>query len=204
MKTAPNASRAKEPDMKESACVEPFKQRLSRQGIGLLRDRTTTLQINVGLLCNQVCRHCHLDAGPFRTENMGAETAEAVIDYARRAGFEAIDITGGAPELNPHMERLVTQLSATTSKIILRSNLSVLNDGKRDRLMALLVSHKVALVASLPAVNASQTDSQRGGGVFQKSIDALRKLNALGYGQNGTGLELNLVSNPTGAFLSPD
>ena len=184
--------------------IEPFIQTLSKHGLELNRGPTNTLQINVGLLCNQVCKHCHLDAGPSRKENMDTETAEEIITYAGRGHFETIDITGGAPELNPNLRLLIERLSSHASRIMLRSNLSALNDGNRDDLMDLLCVHNVVVVASFPSLNAAQTESQRGEGVFQASIDALKKLNAMGYGRDGSGLELNLVSNPTGAFLPPD
>ena len=181
--------------------LEPFRQTLFRHGLNLERGKTTTLQINVGLLCNQVCCHCHLNAGPNRKENMDSETAEAVIAYARRNDFEAIDITGGAPELNPHIINLIEKLSQLSPRLLFRSNLSALHDGKRDDLVDLLQAKRVVIVASFPSVNQAQADSQRGDGIFGKSIETLRKLNTLGYGQQETGLELNLVCNPTGAFL---
>jgi len=181
--------------------LDPFRQTLARQALQLERGRTTTLQINVGLLCNQSCRHCHLGAGPDRQENMSTETAEEVIAYAERSGFDIIDITGGAPELNPNIRTLIKQLYSLAPRLMIRSNLSVLNDRERDELTGLLKDRRVVIVASFPSYNEAQSDSQRGKGVFQASIDALRKLNAMGYGQSGTGLELDLVSNPTGAFL---
>ncbi len=188
----------------EPGGVAPFSLTLSRHGLNLDREITRTLQVNLGLLCNQTCKHCHLNAGPDRNENMDLEIIQEVISYAHRSGFEIIDITGGAPELNPHIETLIEGVSDFVSRIMLRSNLSVLNDGKRDHLMKFLSEKRVVIVASFPSLNEIQTDSQRGGGIFQISIDALKKLNSLGYGHEGTGLELNLVSNPTGAFLPPD
>lgn len=187
----------------ESTGVAPFSLILSRNSLKLNRDKTHTLQVNVGFLCNQVCRHCHLDAGPGRKENMGAGIVNEVISYARRSQFETIDITGGAPELNPNIGKLIEEMTSLAPRIMLRSNLSALNDGKRDHLIELLKSLRVVIVASFPSLNELQTDSQRGDKSFQISIDALKKLNALGYGHNGSGLELNLVSNPTGAFLPP-
>ena len=181
--------------------LEPFRQTLARQALKLERGKTTMLQINVGLRCNQSCRHCHLCAGPHRPENMSAATAEEVIAYAERSRFEVVDITGGAPELNPNIETLVKRLSSLAPRVMVRSNLSVLNDQERDRLTRLLKERRVVIVASFPSYSEAQADSQRGKGVFQVSIDALRKLNAMGYGQSGTGLELDLVANPTGAFL---
>jgi radical SAM/Cys-rich protein len=132
---------------------------------------------------------------------MNRETADAVIAYAGKSGFEAIDITGGAPELNPNIAKLIEGLSRHTPRLMFRSNLSALKDGKRDQLTELLKEKKAVIVASFPSINQAQTDSQRGEGIFQESIDALRRLNSMGYGQAETGLELNLVCNPTGAFL---
>jgi radical SAM/Cys-rich protein len=181
--------------------LEPFHQTLARHDLKLERAKTTTLQINVGLLCNQSCRHCHLGAGAHRQENMTARTAEEVIAYAERSHFEVIDITGGAPELNPNIETLIERLSALAPRIMIRSNLSVLEERSHGQMMGLLKDHRVVIVASFPSPNEAQVDSQRGKGIFKASIDTVRKLNGMGYGQNGTGLELNLVSNPTGAFL---
>ena len=183
------------------AVTETFKQTLSTHGIKLERAKTTTLQVNVGLLCNQSCLHCHLEAGPGRRENMSAETAEAVIAYARRSKFEIVDITGGAPELNPNLVMLIEGLSAPDRRLMLRTNLSVLNDGTKEHLFDLLKIHQVVVVASFPSLNGAQADSQRGNGTFLSAIAALKKLNAIGYGLEGSGLELNLVSNPAGAFL---
>ncbi|UCH08393.1 MAG: arsenosugar biosynthesis radical SAM protein ArsS [Deltaproteobacteria bacterium] len=186
-----------------SLTVEPFRENLFRHGLTLKRDRTTTLQINVGLLCNQTCRHCHLAAGPNRKEIMDLDTARAVVSYAGRSQFETIDITGGAPELNPNLATLIKRLSPIAPRILLRSNLSALNENSKTYLIDLLKEHRVVVVGSLPSLNESQTDSQRGKDIFRTSIDTLQRLNALGYGQDGTDLELDLVSNPTGAFLPP-
>ena len=182
--------------------MDHFNKTLATRDIQLTRRETGTLQINVGLLCNQRCRHCHLDAGPDRKlENMDRKTAEAVVAYAKKGGFDTIDITGGAPELNPNLLYLVKSLSQIASKTMLRSNLSVLNKEKRENLIDFLAAHRVAIVASFPSLDEAQADSQRGDGIFQASIQALQKLNDKGYGQKGSGLELNLVANPTGAFL---
>ena len=183
--------------------IEPFGHTLSIHDLTLDRKHTTTLQVNMGSLCNQTCRHCHLSAGPDRKENMTAQTVDEVISYAWRGHFETVDITGGAPELNPHLVKLIESVSSHAPRIMLRSNLSALNDGERDHLMDLFNTYRVVIVASFPSLNDAQADAQRGTGVFQTSIDALRRLNDIGYGQEDSGLELNLVSNPTGAFLSP-
>ena len=192
-----------EDPLEERVATVPFSLALSRHGLNLNRDKTHTLQINVGFLCNQTCRHCHLNAGPNRMENMESGIIEEVISYAKRSRFETIDVTGGAPELNPNIGRLITEMSPLARRIMLRSNLSALNDGSRDDLMKLLQSHGVVIVASFPSLNELQANSQRGDGMFKVCIDALKKLNVLGYGREGSGLELNLVSNPTGAFLPP-
>lgn len=183
--------------------IEPFRLTLSKHGLTLEKDRTTTLQINVGLLCNQACRHCHLNAGPNRKEIMGPKTVDEVASYAKRSRFEAIDVTGGAPELNPNFVTLIERLSPLTPRLMIRSNLSALTEGKRQHLMSLLRDHRVVVLGSFPSLNESQADSQRGKHAFQTSLAILQRLNTLGYGQDGTGLELDLVSNPTGAFLPP-
>ncbi len=180
----------------------PFNLTLAERQLKLMRDETHTLQINMGFLCNQVCRHCHLDAGPGRQENMNLDTVHAVVDFAERSGFDTIDITGGAPELNPHLPHLIKKISPHAKRIMLRSNLSALNARFSD-LVELLKSYSVVIVASFPSLNLAQTDGQRGKGIFQESVKVLKKLNDVGYGLNGSGLELNLVSNPTGAFLPP-
>jgi radical SAM/Cys-rich protein len=181
--------------------VEPFGQTLAKHGLTLTRDKITTLQINVGLLCNQTCRHCHLEAGPNSEEIMSAETVDQVVAFAQRFPFEVIDITGGAPEMNPNLVAMIERLSGMTSRLMLRSNLTALLDAARDDLIEVCTERRVVIVASFPSLNEAQAESQRGRGVFQDSIAVLGKLNSLGYGQPDSGLELNLVSNPTGAFL---
>jgi radical SAM/Cys-rich protein len=183
--------------------IDPFSQTLSRHALRLERGKTTTLQINVGLLCNQRCRHCHLDAGPNRKEIMDSETASAVISYAQRGHFETIDITGGAPEMNPNIIRLIEGLSPLAPRLMVRSNLTALQGTNGNSLIDLYKQHGIVLFASFPALQESQADSQRGSGIFKTSIEVLKKLNGLGYGLEGSGLELHLVSNPTGAFLPP-
>lgn len=179
----------------------PFKTKLKKHGIKLRRVATTTLQVNVGLVCNQTCKHCHLDAGPGRTEAMDSDTMDAVVAYAERSGFKAIDITGGAPELIPGIAGFVQRLAPLAPRIIFRSNLSALNEPAQAPLIETLVDNKVVITASFPSINAAQTDNQRGRGIFEKSVAALQELNRRGYGKESTGLELNLVSNPSGAFL---
>ena len=157
----------------------------------------------MGFLCNQTCRHCHLSAGPDRKEIMTSETVDQVVAYARRGNFETVDITGGAPELNPNLVDLIEKLGTLSVKVILRSNLSALDNNRTRQLIHFFKNNSLAIVASLPSLNKSQFESQRGEGIFEKGIHAIKRLNEIGYGQAGSGLELNLVANPTGAFLPP-
>jgi len=161
----------------------------------------TVFQINVGKFCNQTCRHCHVDAGPDREEKMTRETAELCIAALSRTDIPTVDITGGAPELNPNFRWLVEQARALDRHVMDRCNLSVLHLAPQADLAAFLARNKVEVVASLPYFRSSQTDAQRGDGVFDKSISGLRMLNELGYGKQGSGLILNLVHNPVGAYL---
>lgn len=183
--------------------MHSFAHKLRESDLNLTRQVTDTLQVNVGLLCNQACKHCHLEAGPNRPELMDSKTAGQVAEFAARGGFSAIDITGGAPELNPVLPELIGNLRPLTPRLMLRANLTALGQPAQSGIMPLLADNKVVVVASLPAINPSQTDAQRGPGVFQGSLEVLQDLNSLGYGQEGSGLELNLVSNPAGAFLPP-
>jgi radical SAM/Cys-rich protein len=164
----------------------------------------STLQINVGKRCNQACKHCHVDAGPHRTEEMTRETAALVIDVLRRhPRIGTLDITGGAPELNPCFEYLVSEARALGRHVMDRCNLTILFVPGKERLAEFVAEHRVEIVASLPYYLAQRTDAQRGIGVFEQSVAGLKRLNALGYGQPDSGLVLNLVYNPTGAFLPP-
>jgi radical SAM/Cys-rich protein len=183
--------------------VEPFRRTLLKHGLKLERGQTNTLQINVGLLCNQVCKHCHLEAGPKRTELMHEKTLDEVVGFAQRFSFDIIDITGGAPELHSGLFTMIERLAPLTPRLMVRSNLSAMEENEPDRFIDLFRTHKAAVVASLPSPNPGQLEAQRGKGVFEKSINALKRLNAAGYGKEGTGLELDLVSNPPGAFLPP-
>ncbi|MGC3975987.1 MAG: arsenosugar biosynthesis radical SAM protein ArsS [Nitrospira sp.] len=180
----------------------PFEEQLRRSGLSPLQATgITVLQINVGKLCNQTCRHCHVDAGPDRTERMSRETAEHCIAALAKTDIPTVNITGGAPELNPHFRWLVEQARALNRHVMDRCNLSVLLLPSQAGLAAFLAAHQVEIVASLPYYRAAQTDAQRGEGIFDKSVEALRLLNGLGYGREGSGLFLNLVHNPVGAFL---
>jgi radical SAM/Cys-rich protein len=184
-------------------CI-PFDAQLDHIGLLPLRATgITVFQINVGKLCNQTCRHCHVDAGPDRTERMSLETAEQCIRALAQTDIPTVDITGGAPELNPNFRWLVEQSRALGRHVMDRCNLSVLLLPSQADLAEFLAGHRVEIVASLPYYRAGQTDAQRGDGIFEKSIQALRLLNGLGYGRPDTGLSLNLVCNPVGAFLPP-
>lgn len=162
------------------------------------------LQVNVGKLCNQTCTHCHVDAGPDRRESMSRETAEAVIQAIRRFKIPTLDITGGAPEMNPNFRWLVEQASKLGCRVIDRCNLTILVAKGFQDLPEFLAEHRVEVVASLPCYLEENCDSQRGDGVFQRSLAALRRLNQLGYGKADSGLRLTLVYNPAGASLPPN
>jgi radical SAM/Cys-rich protein len=180
-----------------------FDEKLATYGIELGAAKIDTLQVNLGKLCNQACKHCHVDAGPKRTEIMTRETVAAVIDALRRFQIPTLDITGGAPELNPWFRMLVTEACHLGAHVMVRHNLTVMFEPGQEDLAEFFRAHAVEVVSSLPYYLEQQTDSQRGMGVFQKSIIALRRLNAVGYGVMGTDLVLNLVYNPVGAFLPP-
>ena len=182
----------------------PFETPMRRTGLDPLHATgITVFQINVGKLCNQTCRHCHVDAGPDRQESMSRETAELCVTMLARTDIPTVDITGGAPELNPNFRWLVEQAARLNRHVMDRCNLSVLLLPSQADLAEFLARHRVEVIASLPYFRAAQTDAQRGDGVFDKSVEALRLLNRLGYGREGSGLLLNLVHNPVGAFLPP-
>jgi radical SAM/Cys-rich protein len=188
----------------QPATFPPFDLRLTQAGLFPLRATgITVLQINVGKLCNQTCCHCHVDAGPDRIESMTRETAEQCLAALAQTDIPTVDITGGAPELNPHFRWLVEQSRRLERHVMDRCNLTVLLLPSQQDLAGFLAAHQVEIIASLPYYRAPQTDAQRGDGVFDKSIKAIRLLNRLGYGQDGSGLVLNLVYNPVGAFLPP-
>jgi radical SAM/Cys-rich protein len=184
--------------------IPPFAEKMRAAGLDpLCATGITVFQINVGKLCNQTCRHCHVDAGPGREEVMTRATAELCVRALANTGIANVDITGGAPELNPNFRWLVEQAVALGRHVIDRCNLSVLLLPGQADLADFLARHRVEVIASLPYHRAAQTDAQRGSGVFAKSISALRKLSEWGYGQPGSGLILDLVHNPVGAFLPP-
>jgi len=167
------------------------------------RRRLETVQVNLGYVCNQACLHCHVNAGPNRTESMDRETVDQVLGYLAASGAKAVDLTGGAPELNPHFRYLVTRARAMGVRVIDRCNLTILFEEGQEDLAQFLADHQVEVVASLPCYTEELVDRQRGKGVYDKSVRAIRRLNELGYGREGSGLALNLVYNPQGATLPP-
>jgi radical SAM/Cys-rich protein len=187
-----------------------FEAKLAEQQLKLTPLSIETLQVNVGKLCNQACKHCHVDAGPKRTEMMTREAIERCLEIlARYPQIINLDITGGAPELNDGFEYFVVEAKKLGKHVMVRHNLTVTLDphplsGKSMRyLPEFFREHAIEVISSLPYFQEHETDAQRGQGVFEKSIESIRILNALGYGQEGTGLLLNLVYNPVGAFLPP-
>lgn len=181
--------------------MNPFQQKLHAHGLPLTRGRFETLQINVGRKCNQTCTHCHVDAGPTRTEMMTEEVAHKVGAWIREHRPKTVDITGGAPEISEFFNYFVETARSVGSHVIDRNNLTIIETKSHAYLPEYLAKHEVEVVASLPCYLEDNVDSQRGNGVFQKSISALKKLNAAGY---GTTLPLTLVYNPIGAKLPPD
>jgi radical SAM/Cys-rich protein len=161
----------------------------------------SVLQLNVGKRCNQTCRHCHVDAGPDRSEVMTDAVVDAALRFLDRSDIPTVDITGGAPELHPRFREIVRRARAAGRHVMDRCNLTITRLPRYADLPEFLAEHGVEVVASLPSFAARQTDAQRGDGVFEDSIAALRRFNELGYGIDGSGLLLNLVTNPVGAFL---
>jgi radical SAM/Cys-rich protein len=181
-----------------------FREKLAQLGQWPLRAADVeTLQVNLGKLCNQTCRHCHVDAGPTRTEVMTRATAELVVEVLRRHPIPSVDLTGGAPELNSNFEYLVEKARALGRHVIDRCNLTVFYVEGRQHLPEFLRAHQVEVLASLPCYLEQNVEAQRGKGVYRKSIEALQWLNRLGYGHPETGLRLNLVYNPLGPSLPP-
>ncbi len=195
--------------------TDRFAATLAERGLPpLRRRRPTTLQVNLGKVCNQACRHCHVDAGPTRTESMQAATVERVLALlAHDTHLTTLDVTGGAPELNPHFRTLVSGARRLERRVIDRCNLTVLSEPGQEDTAEFLAAHQVHVVASLPCYTAENVDAQRGGGAFAGSVAGLRRLNALGYGAAEGGdalpgadqpLRLDLVYNPLGPSLPPE
>ena len=192
-------------DRSDLVDIPPFHDTLAAHGLPPLRAaQLEVLQVNVGKLCNQTCRHCHVDAGPDRREIMSRETMEQCLDVVSAAAIATVDITGGAPEMVPHFEWFVAELRKLGRHVIDRCNLTILTAPGFTHLPQFLADHQVEVVASLPCYLEDNCDRQRGDGVFRKSIEALQRLNALGYGLPGHPLTLSLVYNPVGPSLPPD
>lgn len=169
----------------------------------LTRSKLEILQVNLGYTCNLSCTHCHVNAGPKRTEQMDKENIDLIIDILKQHNVDTLDLTGGAPELMPYFRYLVKAARALGVTVIDRCNLTILNEPGQEDLAQFLADYDVEVVASLPCYSEQNVDAQRGKGVFESSIEGLQKLNALGYGIEGSNLSLNLVYNPGGAFLPP-
>lgn len=183
-----------------------FKNKLAEIGLFPLKPTEIDIfQINVGKMCNQVCKHCHVDAGPDRKEIMTRATMQYCLDALKNTTISTVDLTGGAPEMNPDFRWFVEELSKLGKKVIVRCNLTIILANKKyNDLPEFFKKHQVEVVSSLPYFSATRTDAQRGDGVFEQSIKALKMLNDVGYGVDGSGLKLNLVYNPSGAFLPGD
>jgi radical SAM/Cys-rich protein len=204
----PLANSAYQLDILEHSPLHPhasFKDKVAAHGMyPLLAAGVEIFQVNMGKMCNQVCKHCHVDAGPDRKEIMTRETMQLCLNVLAKTPIKIVDLTGGAPELNPDFRWFVEQIKALGKHIIVRCNLTIILANKRfNDLPEFFKLHQVEVVSSLPSFTQDRTDRQRGDGVFEDSIKALQMLNRVGYGQSGTGLTLNLVYNPAGAFLPP-
>jgi radical SAM/Cys-rich protein len=183
--------------------MNEFEKRIEEvTGDGLLTSDMSTLQINVGFRCNQRCQHCHLECGPHRTEEMAWPTMERIIEAADAMKPELVDITGGSPEINPHFKRFVSTLRKRGHTVQVRTNLTVMREPGMEDVPAFLREHVVHLVGSMPCYLEQNVCAQRGPGVYERSVDIIRRLNELGYGVEDE-LPLNLVYNPGGAFLPP-
>lgn len=169
----------------------------------LTRRKLETLQVNLGYICNQTCQHCHVNAGPKRTESMSRETVDQVLDFIDVQAVSALDLTGGAPELNPHFRYLVSESRKRGVTVMDRCNLTVLEEPGQEGLGRFMAENGIEIYASMPCYLEENVDSQRGSGVYEKSIRSLKQLNTLGYGRPGSGLMINLVYNPLGPTLPP-
>ncbi|MBI2882488.1 MAG: arsenosugar biosynthesis radical SAM protein ArsS [Candidatus Methylomirabilis oxyfera] len=183
--------------------MRPFAQRVHDSSDGFCKRKIEVLQVNMGRYCNQACLHCHVEAGPGRKEIMGRDTVEAVLRFLEGSAIPTVDVTGGAPELNPNFEYLVKSCVRRKRHVIDRCNLTVLFEPGKEYLPEFFREHRVELICSLPCYLEANVDHQRGNGTFELSIRALQRLNRLGYGVPGTGLALHLVHNPVGAYLPP-
>jgi radical SAM/Cys-rich protein len=183
--------------------MTPFSAKLRPTGQTLRKRAIEVLQVNMGKYCNQACTHCHVEAGPGRKEMMTRETVGAVLKFLSAAKIPTVDITGGAPELNPNFDCLVESSAGLGRRVMDRCNLTVIFEPRKDYLPEFFRANKVELICSLPCYTEENVDRQRGEGTFELSIRALQRFNELGYGDPATGLELHLVYNPLGAYLPP-
>ncbi len=184
--------------------IKPFHKSLASHSLSLARKPLEVLQVNVGKLCNQACLHCHVEAGPKRTEIMERKTVDRILELLEKSpSIHTVDMTGGAPELNPDFKYFTSACRRLGKEVIDRCNLTVLFEPGQEETAHFLKEYRVQVVASLPCYTKSNVEKQRGNGVFDKSIEALKLLNSLGYGNEGSGLILHLVYNPLGAFLPP-
>ncbi|MCB0408276.1 MAG: arsenosugar biosynthesis radical SAM protein ArsS [Bdellovibrionales bacterium] len=184
--------------------MRAFLQKLQDENLTLNRMKTDILQVNIGRRCNQACHHCHVESSPKRTENMDEKTVDRIIALMNASNdIHTLDITGGAPELNPYFKKLVLAAREKNLKIMDRCNLTILFEPDQEETAHFLKANQVHIVASLPCYSKENVEKQRGHDVFNKSIEALKLLNSLGYGKEGTDLMLDLVYNPVGAFLPP-
>jgi len=189
--------------LEKKTALVPFAEKLTQSNLLPLKPTGISIfQINIGKMCNQTCAHCHVDAGPDRKEIMTRETMELCISILKQIDVGTVDITGGAPEFNPHFRWFVEQLSSIRKRVLVRCNLTIITANKKyNDLPEFYKQHQVEVISSLPFYTADRTDRQRGSGVFEESIKALKMLNNVGYGKTGTGLILDMVYNPAGAFL---
>lgn len=185
--------------------IKKFNETLEENNLVLSRTKLKTLQINIGKFCNLACHHCHVEAGPLRTERMNEKTAQRLIHLISNSkDITTVDLTGGAPELNPHFRSIVMAARAASKEVIVRCNITVLFEAGQEDTAEFFSLQNVNVVASLPCYSKKNVEQQRGRGVFDKSIEGLKILNQLGYGKKGNALVLDLVYNPGGAFLPPD
>ena len=189
-------------EFKKLSQIPEFEESVEDKSL-LETDKMSVLQINVGRLCNLACKHCHVEAGPNRTEVMRKDVMEACLEIYKEWGFDTIDITGGAPEMNPNFRWFVEEAAKICSHVIVRTNLTIMLEEGYEDLPDFYASNKVEVVCSLPHYKAKNSEKQRGEGTFEKSIEVLKKLNAVGYGKNPE-LVLNMVFNPGGAFFPPE
>ncbi|MBI4490069.1 MAG: arsenosugar biosynthesis radical SAM protein ArsS [Deltaproteobacteria bacterium] len=188
---------------KGGGVVQSFAERIHANGNGFHKRKIDVLQVNMGKYCNQACLHCHVEAGPGRKEMMTRETVEAILSFLERSEIPTVDVTGGAPELNPNFDYLVESCVCLKRHVMDRCNLTVVFEPGKEYLPEFFKRNRVEVIASLPCYTKENVDGQRGDGTFTKSVQALRILNGVGYGDPDTGLELHLVYNPLGAYLPP-